>query len=260
MFRPRILPCLLLKGKGLVKTIRFDNPTYLGDPINAVKIFNEKESDELIFLDITATKEKRSISLDLVKNIGDECYMPFAVGGGINSIQTIKQIFSAGAEKVVLNSHAIYNPDFVREAANIFGSQSIVVSIDAKKKLFGKYEVFTHAGLKGTKKDPVEVAKLMELKGAGEIMINSITQDGSQQGLDLELIKQVTGSVKIPVIACGGAGSLQHVAAAIFEGNASAVAAGSLFVFHGPRRAVLINYPTKGELEEIFKNYSIEKS
>ena len=138
MFRPRIMPCLLLKGKGLVKTIQFKNPTYLGDPINAVKIFNEKETDELIFLDIIATTENRSIDLDLVKNIGDECYMPFAVGGGIRSVDTIKKIFNAGAEKVVLNTYAISNPDFVSEAANIFGSQSIVVSIDAKKKLFGK--------------------------------------------------------------------------------------------------------------------------
>jgi len=260
VFRPRIMPCLLLKGKGLVKTVKFKDPTYLGDPINAVRIFNERESDELIFLDITATKENRTIGLDVVKNIGDECFMPFAVGGGIQSIETIKQIFNAGAEKVVLNSYAIHNPDFVKEAANIFGRQSIVVSIDVKKKLFGKYEVYTHAGQKSTKLDPVEVAQNMQTHGVGEILINSIAQDGTQQGFDIDLVKQVSDSVEVPVIACGGAGKMQDLSTAIFDGNASAVAAGSLFVFHGPRRAVLINYPTQPELEKLFKNYSIEEN
>jgi cyclase len=251
MFRPRVMPCLLLKGKGLVKTIKFKDPTYLGDPINAVRIFNEKESDELIFLDITASLEKRSVYLDVVRQIGDECFMPFAVGGGIRSIQTIRDILSAGAEKVVINSYAAENPVFIQEAASIFGNQSIVISIDVKRKIFGTYEVYTYSASKSTKLEPVEFSKLMEDMGAGEIVINSINQDGTRDGFDLDLIRAVSSAVSIPVIACGGAGNLDHIIEAINNG-AAAVAAGSLFVFHGRRRAVLINYPTKEELKTLF--------
>lgn len=252
MFRPRVIPCLLLEGKGLVKTIKFKDPKYLGDPINAVRIFNEKETDELIFLDITASAENRTVHLDIVRQLGDECYMPFAVGGGIRSIQSIRDIFKAGAEKVVLNTHAIRTPDFVTEAATVFGKQSIVVSIDVKKKLFGKYEVYIYGGQKSTGLGPVETAQLMEKKGAGEILINSIDSDGSRQGYDLTLIKQVAEAVNVPVIACGGAGKLADIKEAILIGKASAAAAGSLFVFHGKRRAVLINYPTEQELIDLF--------
>ncbi len=252
MFRPRVIPCLLLEGKGLVKTVKFKAPKYLGDPINAVRIFNEKETDELIFLDIKASEENRTVHLDIVGQLGDECYMPFAVGGGIRSIQSIRDIFRAGAEKVVLNTYAVQNPGFVAEAAMVFGKQSIVVSIDAKKKLFGKYEVYIYGGRKSTGLGPVETAKLMEKNGAGEIMINSIDRDGSRTGYDLELIRDVAEAVNIPVIACGGAGKLEDIKKAITEGKASAAAAGSLFVFHGKRRAVLINYPTNRELTDLF--------
>jgi cyclase len=254
MFRPRVMPCLLLKGKGLVKTIQFKDPKYLGDPINAVRIFNEKETDELIFLDITATQENRTIHIDIVHQIGDECYMPFAVGGGIKSIDSIREILSVGAEKVILNSYAIENPDFLTNAAEKFGTQSIVVSIDVRHKLFGKNEVYINGGKKGTHLDPVSVAVKMEEKGAGEILINSINRDGTGQGYDLDLIKTISNSVKIPVIACGGAGKLEHFREAIDIGNASAIAAGSLFVFHGPRKAVLINYPTRSELYNLFRS------
>lgn len=254
MFRPRVMPCLLLQGKGLVKTIKFKDPTYIGDPINAVRIFNDKETDELIFLDITASREKRSIYIDIVKQIGDECYMPFAVGGGINSIQKIREILSAGAEKVVINSFAVENPDFIKEASNIFGNQSIIVSIDVKKKLFGKYEICTMNGRKASGIEPISFAKLVEEKGAGEILINSIGNDGTGMGYDINLIKCISDSVNIPVIACGGAGNFNHFAIAVNEGHASAVAAGSLFVFHGRKKAVLISYPKEKELEKIFEN------
>ena len=252
MFRPRIIPCLLLKGKGLVKTVKFKEPKYLGDPINAVRIFNEKETDELVFLDITAGPEKRTVHLDVVRQIGDECFMPFAVGGGIRSIESIREILSAGAEKVVLNSHAIENPDFVRQAADRFGNQSIVVSIDVQKKMFGRYEVFIYGGRQGTGMDPAELARTMQERGAGEILINSINRDGTGEGYDLELVSRVTAAVNIPVVACGGAGTLLHMAEAVKQGGASAAAAGSLFVFHGKRRAVLINYPTRSELTQLF--------
>ncbi len=255
MFRPRVIPCLLLQGKGLVKTIKFGDPTYLGDPINAVRIFNEKEADELIFLDITANKEERSIYIDVVKQIGDECFMPFAVGGGIRSIQTIREILSAGAEKVAINSYAVENPSFIKEAASTFGNQSIIASIDVRKKLFGKYEVLTHSAKKSTGIDPVDFARKVEKLGAGEILINSINQDGTREGYDYDLIKNVSQSVNIPVIACGGAGSLSHLSKAVYSGFASAIAAGSLFVFHGKRRAVLINFPTQKELWNLFENY-----
>jgi cyclase len=247
-----VIPCLLLKEKGLVKTTQFKNPVYLGDPINAVKIFNEKETDELIFLDITATFENRTVHLDVVRQIGDECFMPFAVGGGIKTIETVKKIFVAGAEKVVLNSHAIENPDFLSEAAQRFGSQSIVVSLDVRQKLFGKYEVFINAGKKGARLDPVKAAKLMEAKGAGELLINSINKEGTGKGYDMELIKTVSEAVNIPVIASGGAGKLEHFRNVVEKSGASAVAAGSMFVFHGQRKAVLINYPTKQELHNLF--------
>jgi len=253
MFRPRVIPCLLLEGKGLVKTVKFKNPKYLGDPINAVRIFNEKETDELIFLDIKASEENRTVHLDIVRKLGDECYMPFAVGGGIRTIQSIKEIFRAGAEKVVLNTYAIQNPGFVKEAATVFGKQSIVVSIDVKKKLFGKYEVYVYGGRKSAGRGPVEVAKMMQDQGAGEIMINSIDLDGTGEGYDLALIRQIADAVNIPVIACGGAGKPEDLREAIFTGKASAVAAGSLFVFHGKRRAVLINYPTEQELTDLFR-------
>lgn len=254
MYRPRVIPVLLLKNKGLVKTIKFKNPTYIGDPINAVKIFNDLESDELIFLDITATKEKRTILPELVKDIGDEAYMPFAVGGGINNIDSIIRLIQAGAEKVVINSAAITNPNLIREASETFGNQSIIVSVDVKKNIFGKFKIAINGGSTLVDKDIVAHVKEMESMGAGEIMINSVDNDGLMMGYDLSLIKSITDSVSIPVIACGGAGTINHFRDAVNLANATAVAAGSMFVFHGARRAVLINYPEKKELETIFTN------
>lgn len=252
MYRPRVIPVLLLKNKGLVKTIKFKKPTYIGDPINAVKIFNDLESDELVFLDITATKENRTILPELVKDIGDEAYMPFAVGGGIKHIDNIKKLIQAGAEKVVINSAAITNPNLIKEAAETFGNQSIIVSIDIKKNIFGKFKIAINGGNTLVDKDIITHAKEMEYGGAGEIIINSVDNDGMMMGYDINLIKSITDAVSIPVIACGGAGTLSHFADAVNFANAAAVAAGSMFVFHGSRRAVLINYPEKKELESIF--------
>jgi cyclase len=252
MFRPRIIPVLLLKNKGLVKTVKFKNPTYIGDPINAVRIFNDLEADELVFLDITATNEGRTISSDIVKEIGDEAFMPFAVGGGICSFNDAHLLINAGAEKVVLNSTAIRNPVIVREIAENFGSQSLIVSIDVKKTLFGEYQVVIHSGKKKTNISPVEHAINMTASGAGEILINSIDRDGTMQGYDIELIRSISEAVDIPVIACGGAGEIEDFVKVTKLGKASAVAAGSMFVYHGPRKAVLINYPEKSVLKKYF--------
>lgn len=252
MFLPRIIPVLLLKGKGLVKTVKFRDPKYIGDPINAVKIFNDLKTDELVFLDITASKEGRTISVELVKDIGDEAFMPFGVGGGINNINQIEQLIKAGAEKVIINTSALINPHLVENAAKIFGSQSIVVSIDVKRSLFGKYECWINDGTKNTKKDPLIMAKQYDELGAGELIVNSMDLDGMMSGYDIKLIKSVSDEVTIPVVACGGAGNMENLMDGYYNGNAHAVAAGSMFVFHGPRRAVLINYPTKSVVKELF--------
>lgn len=252
MFRPRVIPVLLLKGKGLVKTVRFKSPTYIGDPINAVKLFNDMETDELVFLDITATTEKRTPSFEIIQQIGDEAFMPFAVGGGINNISDVKKLISAGAEKIIINTAAHTDANLVREAAGHAGSQSVIVSIDVKKNLFGKYEVCIRGGSKSTGKLPEKFAEDAALAGAGEIIINSIDRDGMMNGYDLPLINRVASAVDIPVIACGGAGVKEHFTEAVVAG-ASAVAAGSMFVYHGPRKGVLINYPNRKELQEIFQ-------
>ncbi len=252
MFRPRIIPVLLLKGMGLVKSIKFRDYRYIGDPINAVKIFNDLKADELVFLDILAGKENRFISLDFVKNVGDEANMPFAVGGGIRNIKQIKDIINAGAEKVIVNTCAVEDSDFIKQAADEFGSSTIVVSIDVKKKIFGKRQVYIYGGKKATGLDPVAFAKLMEEKGAGELLINSIDKDGTMLGYDFDLIKEISKSVNIPVVAVGGAGKLSDFKEAVNNSYASAVAAGSLFVYHGARKAVLINYPSKEEMKNLF--------
>ena len=253
MFRPRIIPVLLLKGEGLVKTIKFNKERYIGDPINAVRIFNDLEADELSFVDIAASKNNRTISKELVKKIGDEAFMPFGVGGGINSLEQIRNLLKNGAEKVILNSVAYSNPDLIKAAAESFGNQSVVISVDAKKSVWGKYNLFSHSGNKKEKISIIDHVQQMEALGAGEILINSINQDGTMSGYDIDLIKSVTNSVSVPVIAIGGAGKLSDLGTAYYDGNAHAVAAGSKFIYHGPRNAVLINYPTKEEVKNIFK-------
>ncbi len=252
MFLPRLIPVLLLKGKGLVKTIKFKDPIYVGDPINAVKIFNDLKADELIFLDILASRENRSIDVNLVKDIGDEAFMPFGVGGGISNLNQIENILKFGAEKVVISTNAVLNPNLIKDAANHFGSQSIVVCLDIKRNLFGKHEVYIKSGTINTHLTILEFAKKIEDFGAGELIINSIDNDGTLKGYDITIIKKITDILSIPVVPCGGAWKLEHLREAYFEGGAHALAAGSMFVFHGPRRAVLINYLTKKEVREIF--------
>lgn len=251
--RNRIIPCLLLRNNGLIKTIRFKDSVYIGDPINAVRIFNEKEVDELIFLDIDATREKREPSLSIIRKIAEECFMPFSYGGGVETLQQIEEIIKSGAEKIVINTQAFLKKGFIKEAAATFGSSTIVVSMDIKKKLIGGYSVHLNGGRNNTGKNPVDYSKEMEDQGAGEIFINSIDRDGTMEGYDIELIKSVSEVVSIPVIACGGAGRNDDLRKAIKEGGASAAAAGSLFVFHGKRRAVLITYPSYNEITDIFK-------
>jgi len=237
---------------GLVKSVRFKKFNYIGDPIHAVKLFNDIKADELVFLDILASKQNRVISLDFVRKVGDEANMPFAVGGGIRTIDDILKIINSGAEKVIINTYAHINPSFIRKAADEFGSSTIVVSIDVKKKIFGNKQVYVLGGSKSTKRNPLEFAKEMVDKGAGELILNSIDHDGMMQGYDIELVESISNSVGIPVVAAGGAGSINDLQKICIEANANAAAAGSMFVYHGPRKAVLINYPTQNELNELF--------
>jgi len=251
--RPRIIPCLLLRNSGLVKTVKFKDPTYLGDPRNVVKIFNDKDADELVLLDITATPERRGPRFELIEEIASECFMPMGYGGGIRTVEDVRRIIGIGIEKAVLNTAAVENLRLITESADVIGSQSVVVSIDVKKTgLFGRYEVFTEGGRKATKLNPAEWARQAQDAGAGEILLNSIDQDGMMKGYDVGLIKQVTDAVSIPVVACGGAGCVADLVAAVRQGGASAASAGSLFVFQGKHRAVLISFPSGSELRSSF--------
>ncbi len=248
MFRPRIIPVLLLKDQALVKSVRFRKHKYIGDPINAVRIFNDLKADELVFLDIEASRNDRLISLDFVRAVGEEAFMPFSVGGGIRTLDDIKSVLAAGAEKVVINTRAGVEPDFVTRAADEFGSSTIVVCIDVRKKLFKGDRAWVMNGSWATRFTPLEFAQLMEHNGAGELIVQSIERDGAMKGYDLEMIRSISTAVGIPVIALGGAGRKEDLIEAYQSGRANAVAAGSLFVYQNERRGVLINYPEKGEL------------
>jgi cyclase len=239
----RIIPVLLIKDGGLVKSINFKSFTYIGDPINAVKIFNEKEVDEIVILDIDATREKRSPNFSLIKEIASEAFMPLAYGGGITNINEVKEVLFLGVEKIIFNKSALVNENLIVETATRFGSSSTVASIDVKTNFFNKEYVYSDNGKRNTKMNVVEYAKKMEKLGAGEIFLNSIDRDGTYKGYDLDLIKKVSSSVDIPVVACGGAKDEDDLVRAINEGGASASAAGSLFVYKGVHQAVLINYP-----------------
>lgn len=241
-----------MRNNGLVKTVKFRESTYVGDPINTIRIFNEKEVDELFFLDIDATKAEKDPPYEMIKKISSECFMPFGYGGGIKSLSQIEQIIRSGAEKIVINSHAFLKKDLVRDAVNHFGSSTIVVSIDVKKDFFRGNLVYIKGGTVSTGKKPADYAKEIEDAGAGEILLTSIDRDGTMAGYDIELIRSVSGAIKIPLIACGGAGKLVDFKTAITEGGASAAAAGSFFVFHGKRRAVLITYPPYREIVNLF--------
>lgn len=251
MLRIRLIPVLLLSEGGLVKGSQFKNHRYVGDPINAVKIFNEKEVDELMFLDIGATVNHAEPDFDLIADIAGEAFMPFGYGGGITNLQQIEKIFSIGVEKVVINSAAFLNPSLVADAARVSGSQSIVVSMDVKKSLFGSYEVFVNNGQTRTKIDPVSYAQKMQELGAGELVVCAIDREGTAKGYDTDLLNKVANSVEIPVVGLGGAGTLEDLADVVNTTEVSALAAGDMFVFHGRHKAVLITYPKYHALEKL---------
>lgn len=255
MLRSRIIPCLLIKNRGLVKTVNFENPKYVGDPINAVKIFNEKESDEIIVLDIDATRHSREPDYQMIRNLALECRMPLCYGGGVNSVEQFKKIISLGVEKVAISASAINQPQLISDAAEMIGSQSVVVVIDVKKKRFtNKYEAYTHNGKISTKQEVVELAKKFESLGAGEIVVNSIDRDGDMSGYDFKLVEQVRSAISLPLTALGGAGSHEHMGELVDRFGVIGASAGSLFVFKGKYRAVLINYPSQIEKDKIIMN------
>jgi cyclase len=249
MSTQRVIPVLLLRGQGLVKTVEFKNPTYVGDPRNAVKIFSERMVDELVLLDIDATPENRRPRFDFVEEIVSEAFMPVAYGGGIRTTEDAHRMVSLGVEKVVINTRAIQHPTFIHELADSLGSQSVVVSLDVKRDRLGRYRLCTHSGRVATRLSPTTFASEAERLGAGEVLINSIDRDGTMTGYDIPLVRSIADNLSVPLIACGGAGSLSDVRAVLDRGGASAAAAGSLFVFQGKHRSVLINYPDQVETQ-----------
>lgn len=249
--RPRLIPCLTMINRGLVKTTKFNNPIYIGDPINTVKIFNGKGVDELCILDIRATAEKKAPDFAYLKDIASEAFMPLSYGGGITNIYEIEKLFYIGYEKAIINTSFITNPSLIKEAVCFAGSQSIVVSIDVKDQLFGRKACFISNGNFKIKESPVELAKRAEELGAAEILLTSMTYDGMMSGYDIDLVKQVSEAVKIPVIAAGGARDIYDFKKVIDEGGAHAAAASSMFIYYGKRKAVLITVPSEKELFEI---------
>ncbi len=253
MLRPRITPCLLISDGGLVKTVRFEAPKYVGDPINAVKIFNEKEADELIVLDIDATVEGRAPNERLISQFASECRMPLCYGGGITTVEQVKRIIGLGVEKIALGAAASMNPELIAATAREIGSQSVVVVLDVRRTKAGHYQVFTHNGTRNTSLDPATAARDAELLGAGEILVNSIDHDGVMKGYDLELAARLRTATRLPLSILGGAGSLADITQLIGRCGVVGAAAGSLFVFKGAYKAVLINYPGHAQKEEIIR-------
>ncbi len=241
---PRVIPILLIKNRGLVKTVNFKNPKYIGDPINALRIFNDKEADELVLLDIDASRFKKKINFDFIKDIVSEAFMPVAYGGGINSLDDVKQLFSLGIEKVIINTLLYTNPNLVLELVKNYGSQSIVVSIDYKSTLFYKNRPCFSSGTITIKTELFDYLKSIEDLGVGEIILQNINKEGTMAGYDLEGIKKASNIINIPLVASGGAGNMEDVRSAI-DAGASAAAAGSIFVYNGPHKAVLISYSNK---------------
>lgn len=255
MLRPRVIPCLLVHEGGLVKTVGFKAPKYVGDPINAVKIFNEKEADELVVLDIDATVNGAEPDYRMIANLAAECRMPLCYGGGVRSAAQAKKIIGLGVEKVALSAAAIENPNLITQIADEIGRQSVVVVLDVKKRMLSKeYDVFIHNGKKNTKRSAIEVATQAEALGAGEIVINSIDNDGQMKGYDLVLAQKIRQAVKIPITVLGGAGSLDDIGALIRTCGVVGASAGSLFVFKGVYKAVLINYPNVVQRDELIRS------
>ncbi len=254
MLRPRIIPCLLIRNNGLVKTINFSEEKYIGDPINAVKIFNEKLVDELMIIDIDATVKMKEPNFNLIKKIAAESQMPISYTGGIKNLEQIKRIISYGVEKVGISSGAIINPELISNASKEVGSQSVVVVLDVKKKILGGYNVYTHNGKNDTGYKVESLAKDLTNRGAGELIINSIDNDGKMKGYDINIIKDIKKTVSVPVTLIGGAGSIDDIKKLVEEFHIIGAAAGSLFVFQGKYKAVLINYPDQDEKNYIFNS------
>lgn len=249
MLRTRVIPVLLLRNESLVKTVRFGKFTYVGDPANTVRIFNELEVDELLFLDITASREKRSPNLKVLADIADECFMPLGYGGGIRSLDQAKAVFDIGFEKVAINTHAVDNPALIGDIAKHYGSQAVIASIDVKAGLFGGQTVRTLGGRYNTRRNPVAWAREVEMMGAGEVLLTSIEREGTWVGFDIDLVREVADAVSIPVVAHGGAGSVADIGKVVREGHASAVALGSMVVFQQRGMGVLVNFPEDQQLE-----------
>ena len=259
MLNTRVIPVLLLRDGGLVKGSQFQNHKYVGDPINAIKIYNEKEVDELIFLDISATRKGCDIDFDLIASMASEAFMPLGYGGGIHSVDQIRKLFSLGMEKVIINSSAFHDPTLISKASALAGAQSIVVSMDVKKTLLGGYEVYVENATRRTKINAVDYAKKMQDLGAGELIVCSINNEGTANGYDIKLLESVSSVVNIPVVALGGAGKIQDFVKVISKTDVSACAAGDLFTFYGKHKAVLITYPEYDEISKFFKEGNDKK-
>ena len=251
MLQHRVIPVLLLSKNGLVKTTRFKDPKYVGDPINTVRIFNEKEVDELMLLDISASKENQEPNFEMIEQIAGECFMPLAYGGGVRTVEQAKRIFALGVEKICIQTAALGNPRIVTELTQRFGSQSVIVSVDIKRNWLGKPQIYSSTKACSLDSDWIKHTKGLVDAGAGEVLLNAVEMDGTLQGPDLALIELMSKAIDVPLIAVGGVGSMKHIRAAV-DAGASAVAAGAFFVYHGPHRAVLISYPKYSALEQLF--------
>jgi len=251
MLKTRIIPCLLVMNNGLVKTVKFKNPSYVGDPINAIRIYNDKEVDELILLDISATQENKEPNYKLISDAASECFMPLTYGGGIKTLDQAKKIFEIGVEKLSLNNSAYEKPELISRIASAYGTQSVIASIDIKKNMWGRYDVVLQRATKSVGVAPIEYAKQLESLGAGEIMLTSVDREGTWEGYHLEILQKVSSAVNIPVICNGGAGKLEHIREAVFNGGASGVAIGSMAVYQRKGRGVLINFPARHEIEKL---------
>lgn len=250
MFQARVIPCLLLRGNGLVKTKKYKDAVYIGDPVNSVRIFSDKEADEIVILDIDASRLGNEPNYELIAEMASEAFMPVAYGGGIRTLEQIRRLIRSGIEKVVINTLTTESTDLIREAVDVFGSQAIVGGVDVRRKILGGFSVVAKSATVVTRLNLQEHIQAMVQAGIGELFINDVDRDGTMAGYDLDLVRAVA-KASVPVVVCGGAGSMQHLSQAIHEGGASAVAAGSMFVFHGKHRAVLINYPKASELENL---------
>jgi cyclase len=250
MLKHRVIPALLLRDNGLVKTVKFKDPKYVGDPVNAIRIFNEKEVDELMLIDIYASRKNREPNYIMIEHVAGECFMPLAYGGGIRTLEQAQRIFALGVEKICLQTSSLDNPRLITEVADQYGSQSVVVSIDVKRNWFGRPQVYSSAKEKALDGNWVDVLQSIVNAGAGEVLLNAVDKDGTMSGPDLQLISEASASISVPLIALGGISSLGDIKNAL-DAGASAVAAGSFFVFHGPHRAVLITYPEYKVLENL---------